>query len=131
MSVLLDKYEDLIICDLAEYYHIYNYEEYNPLYIATLVRGLGGYSRIKRELTGCKYTEQEIIRAKICDSLNWLVWCKTKDAEHNRNKPESLVYKMLGLEDKPKQDFEHDVFDNKDEFIETRKKILERLNNGR
>lgn len=124
MSVLLDKYEDLIICDLAEYYHIYNYEEFNPLYVATLVCGLGGYSRLKRKLTGYNYTEQEIIQARISDTLSLLLWSKTKDAEHGRNRPDSIVNRMLGIEETTKQDFEHDVFNSADEFIEARKKAL-------
>ena len=124
LSVLLEQHEDLIICDLAEYYHIYNYENYDPLYIATLVCGLRGSSRLIRELSGVKYTEEEIIRAKIADNLSWLVWFKTKDAEHNRNKPKMLVEMMVGTN--KEESFEHDVFDSVEEFKKAREKALRR-----
>lgn len=66
------------------------------------------------ELSGVKYSEEDIIRAKIADYLALLVWSKTKDAEHNRNKPKMLVEMMVGSEEK--ESFEHDVFDSVEDF---------------
>ena len=126
MSFLLAHYHDAIICDLAEYYHIYNYEEFNPLYISTLVEGLGGYSRLKRELTGYKYTEQDFIQAKIADLLSLLLWSKTKDGQNNRNRPEMIVDRMINKEKEVKQDFAHDVFDSKEDFLKAREEILKK-----
>lgn len=124
LSVLLVKHKDLILCDLAEYYHIYNYEDFDPLYIATLVCGLGGHSRLMKELSGVKYTESEIVQAKIADTLSWIAWTKTKDAEHGRNKPQSIVESMLDI--KEEKEFSHDVFNSKEEFLRAREKALMR-----
>lgn len=77
-----------------------------------------------RELAGVKYTESEIMQARIADILSLLLWTKTKDAEHGRNKPESLVEKMLNKDKEAKQDFKHDVFNSVEEFEEARKKAL-------
>lgn len=123
---MLGKYEDLIICDLAQYYHIYDYEQFEPSYIATLVSNLEGSSRLKRELAG-KYTEQEIILARINDLLSLIWWSKTTDGEKNRNRPELLSTKMLGIEEKEKQDSTHDVFNSKEEFWSAREKALKRI----
>lgn len=112
----------MIICDLAEYYHIYNYENYDPLYIATLVRGLGGYSRLMRELAGNKYTEQERLTAKICDNLSVLIWQNTPDGHHGRNFPHMILDDMLGINDE--KEYSHEVFDSIEEFFEARKKAL-------
>ena len=32
--------EGALICDFAETYHIYNYREFEPFYVATLANGL-------------------------------------------------------------------------------------------
>lgn len=114
----------MIICDLAEFYNIYDYEKYEPLKLATYVIGLGGSSRLMKELAGVKYTEYEIIVARIADSLNWLVWSKTKDGERGINRPQSIVERMLGETKEEKQDFEHDVFNSVEEFKKAREKAL-------
>lgn len=56
--------------------------------------------------------------------MSLLLWTKTKDAEKGRNRPESIVDKMLGNE--TKQEFEHDVFDSVEEFEKAREKALRR-----
>jgi len=116
----------LIVCDLAEYYNIYDYEKFSPLKLATYVLGLGGSSRIKRELAGIKYTEHEIIQARILDVLSLTMWMQTKDGEKNRNRPESIVKRMLGESENKKQEYAHDVFDSVEEFNKARQKALEK-----
>ena len=74
---------------------------------------------------GYKYTENEMIQAKISDTLSLLLWSKTKDAEYGRNKPYMILEHMVESSN-PKQDFEHDVFNSVDEFMEARKRSLER-----
>lgn len=76
------------------------------------------------ELSGIKYTEQELIQAKIADSMAWLCWSKTKDAELHRNMPESLVEKMLGVTKEDDNPFGHDVFSSSEEFLRAREKAL-------
>lgn len=84
-----------------------------------------GSSRLKMELSGIKYTEDEIIQAKICDNLSLLVWSKTKDAEHNRNRPKMMSEIMLGIDEESNNNaFESDVFDSVEEFWKAREKAL-------
>ena len=42
----------------------------------------------------------EYLLAQVADSLNWLVWAKTKDAEHNRNRPKPIPRPGLDEPDK-------------------------------
>ncbi len=59
--------EDAIICDLAETYHILDYESLSPLLVATLICGLRDNSRIKQKLSGSKQDTQTILLAMLLD----------------------------------------------------------------
>ncbi len=91
--------EDELICDLAEYYGLYDYRILPPKTVAVLVCGLREEARIKRkmnELAGkSRFTYDELLKAVIVDRLNWLCWTKTKDARHGRKRPESIANRML------------------------------------
>ena len=75
--------EEAMICDLAEVYHIYNYEAYEPSFIAILVAGLREDSRSKMLLSGAKFSVDQALKMMIVDYLRLIVWM-------NRNKPKSL-----------------------------------------
>ena len=76
---------------MAEYYGIYDYREYKPLYIATLVVGLCPDSRIKTEISGAKIPLTTMLNALIADRLGLLFWAQTEDGQNNRNRPPSIV----------------------------------------
>lgn len=94
--------EDEIICDLAETYKILNYRELSPYLVSTLVLGLNDDSRIKRKLSDSKLSLTEMLLALICDALHFLAWTKTKSAQKNQNRPESIFKKLMGKENKVK-----------------------------
>lgn len=83
--------EDALVCDLAEVYHIYDYRALRPSYAAALACGLREDSRIKRALSGSALTLTEMLLAGILDNLKLLVWAQTKDAQHGKNKPKSVL----------------------------------------
>ena len=89
--------EDDLICDLAQYYNIYNYTDYNVVLIATLACGLPLESRCMKAIASQKLTLEQTLLSLIVDRLSWLVWAKTKDGQKGRNKPES-VYELLTKE---------------------------------
>ena len=82
--------EDAIICDLAETYHILDYKGLPLKLVATLCNGLSEDSRIKRKIANRRLTLDNALAAATVDKLNQLLWTKTEDARHNRNKPQSL-----------------------------------------
>lgn len=110
--------EDALICDLAEYYHIFNYKELPPNIVATLCVGLRDESRTKMHLSGQRLTLEQLLLARIADSTAFIAYTYTKDAQHNRNKPKSIL-KLLIDENKEKCE----GFDSGDDF-ETRFKEL-------
>lgn len=73
------------------------------------------------ELTHQKVDLQTLLLASLVDDGNMLVWSKTKDAEHGRNKPKS-VRAMLTSEPEP----QNAAFDSVEAYESARAQILER-----
>lgn len=87
--------EDALICDFAEYYHILDYRSLPLDMAATLAVGLRADSRIMLKLSKQKIELKTLLIAGIFDKLAFIAWTKTTDAEHNRNRPEPVVAKLL------------------------------------
>ena len=102
--------EEELSCDMAEVYHIYIPDWYNPpfplSYLANLAYGLSNDSRIKRKMANVKLTLDESLKAIILDKINILIWQKTKDGAKGRNIPESVFQKLMGLDEKPTDELE-------------------------
>ena len=75
--------------------------------------GLGDDSRIKRKISKAKLTLEQSLLALIADGISILIWQRTKDGSKNRNRPESIYRKLLGL-DKKKEELRS--FDSVEEF---------------
>ena len=97
---------DALICDLAETYHILDYKALPVETLAVLASGLGDKSRIKRKLSGMDIDLDRFLLAGIFDSLSILVWMKTKDGAHNRNRPESMLGLIMGADKKEHSEIE-------------------------
>lgn len=121
---MLNADEDLLFCDIAETYGIVGFEGLSVKRLATLCFGLRDNSRIKMLLSDTKVELNTILLASALDQLNFLSWCKTKDAEKNRNRPKSITQSLLKTETKQERDY--CVYSTPEEFFEARKKLLER-----
>lgn len=91
--------EDALVCDLAETYHVYDWRSLPLRTAATLASGLGVTSRIKTKMGGLSVPLDLLIEAGIQDRLSLLVWAKTKDAQHGRNRPAMLTDELLDRKD--------------------------------
>lgn len=98
-------------------------KEYNPSYIGILASGLRGFSRVLEAVSGDKVPLDTKLNALMVDSLAWLVWSKTEDAEHNRNKPSS-IYSLIVGEDKKTAKQDGVSFKTSEEFEKARERIL-------
>ena len=87
--------EHALMCDFAETYNIYDYKALRPSVAAIFAIGLPNDSRIKRKLSGQKHSTQTILLSCIADSLNLLVWFKTKDGHNNTNRPKSILSELM------------------------------------
>ncbi len=91
---MLSEDEDALICDLAETYCIFDYRALPPSRVAVLAFGLRDNSRIKRKLSGQKIPTETMLLAAILDKLSVLVWMQTKDGQHGRNYPVSILSEL-------------------------------------
>lgn len=88
--------KEALECDLAETYGIYDINSLPISKIAIFAKGLRENSRIKKTLGGLPADLNTILLTTITDSVNWLVWSKTKDGSKNKNKPKSLLSSLYG-----------------------------------
>lgn len=91
--------EHALMCDFAEYYHIYDYKQLRPTVAAIFADGLPIDSRIKRKLTGQRQNTETLLLACIADSLRTLVWFQTKDGQKNINRPTSILQELTETKD--------------------------------
>lgn len=99
--------EDELICDFAEYYHIYDYRQLPVVYCATLAVGLREDSRIVLKLTKQKGTYEQKLMTLMYDVVNMIRYFHTQDGAENVNRPESL-YSVI-FEDKKQVDKSNDT----------------------
>lgn len=93
-------YRDELMCDLAQYYGIYDMDALPVRTLAGLSYGLPPESRVMMRVSGAKIPIQTALLAGIMDRMSLLVWMKTKNARHKINKPKSVLSELL--REKPK-----------------------------
>ena len=87
--------EDALICDFAETYHIYDYRSLPATLAGIYAAGLRQDARINIKMSGYSAPVDILLLASIADAMHIRVWQQTKDAQHNKNRPESILAKML------------------------------------
>lgn len=91
---MISKYEDEVVCDIAETYGIYDYRALSPEMAATLVIGLPVGSRVYKKITGSKVSDEITMLANILDATVRIGWMMTKDGARGRNRPKSVAKEL-------------------------------------
>lgn len=76
-------------------------------------------------LTDRKVTTDQLLMAAVVDRLSYLVWMNTKDAQHNRNRPKSILDTLTKI-----PETEIQTFASGEEFERYRNELLKRAENG-
>lgn len=118
---MVTRTHDEFICDLAQYYHVYNWREFPLNYVAILANGLPENSRTKMKLNGQKVDTNTMILALIADHLAISNWFQTEDGQKGKNRPKSLVDIITHADEKPKVQ----GFKTADDFERKLKKLQE------
>lgn len=113
--------KDLLLCDLAETYNIYDFKGLPVNTLATLSCGLRENSRIKMAIREDKLDYNMILLAKIFDGIQLLLWQNTKDGSKGRNKPKSILNDFI----KEKKTIKG-VAITSEEFLKNYKKIFKK-----
>ena len=90
--------KDALICDLAETYGIFDYRGLPVQTLAVLSAGLRDDSRIKLKIAGSQFSLETILMASIADSMNILVWQRSKEGIKGKNPPKSILAALTGME---------------------------------
>lgn len=125
---MINEGEEELICDFAQTYHVLDYKGLPPSLAATLAAGLGDDSRIKRKMSGVRLSLSEMLDAMKADILNLILWTKTKDGQKNRNRPESLFKRLMGLEKERKDELMS--FRTPEQYEAWRKRKLKEKDHG-
>lgn len=103
---MLNTDEEALVCDFAETYRIYNYKEIPCKMAAIYAKGLKENARIKMKLAGVKVTLEDMLLASIADHTKLLTWMQTEDARKGRNRPKTILPRLLGEEERKIISFE-------------------------
>lgn len=96
--------EDLLICDFAETYRIYDYKQLPVPYAAILAVGLREDSRIRMKISESKGTFEERMLTMIYDLINVIRYYHTQDAYDGVNPPEQIYPQLFDKNYKPKEE---------------------------
>jgi len=107
-----------MLCDFAEYYHIYDYKALPVETQAALLFGLSTNSRTKRAIVGMKYDQETLLLAAILDDLRLILWQRSKKGT---KKPESILKAMTEPEKKEKKEIM--TFATPEEFEKARREL--------
>lgn len=96
LALMLGRHREALECDLAETYHVLDLNAVPARKLATLAMGLRENSRVMMAMGDRRATTGEMLNAAMVDRLSLLVWAKTKDAQHGRNRPKSVLEGLIG-----------------------------------
>ena len=86
--------EDALICDLAQFYGVFDWRRLPLRTAATLADGLPITSRTKTRTAGITVPFDMFLLAMAIDNLSMLCWLNSEDGAKGRNKPEMLTNKF-------------------------------------
>lgn len=116
--------ENALICDLAETYQIYDYKRLPLTQVAVFSYGLREDSRIKLKMSGQNVPLTTQLLALAVDDLAFLAWTKTKNAEKNTKRPESIVQSLM---DNNKTKKSVNVYRSGEDFDKQREEIINKI----
>lgn len=120
MATMIATDEDSLICDLAQYYHVFDYSSMTVEFVATLAAGLPEDSRIMRKLYNQNISKSELMLAAIYDDLNFYLYSMASNAKHGINRPASIVEKWLNITEQK----ENMAFDSVNSYEKAKQRIL-------
>lgn len=126
LAAMLSTAEDLLICDMAETYHILDIRALPVDTLAALASGLRDDSRIKMKMHGMEYVPMEVLAARCADTLALILY--VLGADEYAVKPESLVDKIFGKTDVEKK--ESVGFTTGADFEAERRRLLGVIDDG-
>lgn len=119
--------KDALICDFAQYYHIYDIFALDLKTAATLACGLPAESRTVMQITGQKFSMADTLMIAMLDTLRSIEYSYVSvHSKRKVQKPQPLS-QMLNQKD----DNDIAIFNSAEEFEAERNRLLRGNRNGR
>ncbi len=116
---------ELLECDLAETYGIYDMKGLPPSRVALFSYNLRDSSRIKMKVAGLKVPLDTLLMAQAVDCLRTIIWMNSKGA-NSSNRPKPIADQFI---DKQKEE-ESETFESGEDFKAAWNSIVERTKDG-
>lgn len=113
--------ENALICDFAEYYHIYDYKRLPARYAGILASGLRDESRSVMSAAGHAINPDTYLLATISDELQIIMYQQRAAAGSKRNTKPKLITEML---ENAQKENEYESFDSPEDFELRREQII-------
>ena len=127
---MVEKDEDALICDFAQYYNIYDYTKLQPSKAAVLAYGLPDESRIKCILRDEPVPTNTLLLAAALDELRFMAWAQTADAQKGKNLPKSILAEITKKKatDTPQENKQGlTAYSSADDFMKARQALLSKI----
>ena len=121
---MIGRDKDALICDMAEYYHIYDMRALTVRQLSVLACGLPESSRSKMAMRGSSMPPELTILCGIFDQLSALRWTLSADAGKGKEPPPSILSVISG-EAKPEKPKALKGYSSGADFEAARRAILE------
>lgn len=118
--------EDALMADFLETYHVADWRAFPVRQSAALAFHLPPDSRIKRIMSGRRWSMDTLLMAAIADRIGSLIWMLSEDGAKGRNRPQS-IYAMLSEEETQKTDAGKDLqtFATGEDFLKRWRELTE------
>ena len=117
-------HEDALICDFAQYYHIYDIDSLDLRLAATLACGLPKESRTIRDLRNEKLDQNTIMMASILDTVRSIEYGVFQSHSKKKLKrPRSVLNRLLGIEKEERTEVKG--FSSSEEYERERARLLQ------
>lgn len=120
---MLSADREALLCDFAEYYHVYDFRSLPVMTLAALAVGLRDDSRIKMKISGLNAIPEQVLLVAIADKLALIHYYLTAD----KTTPAPVLFRDLLVEDKNQRET---GFATPEEFNTARAKFLEKVENN-
>lgn len=103
LAALVAGGEEALICDFAQYYHIYNWRGLPLRTAAALAAGLPSESRCRMRELGLEWPINTMLLAMLCDFVQLSLWARTKAAGDGQQPPSGVLAALLGKDTQEKE----------------------------
>ena len=119
-------HEDALICDFAQYYHVYDLDSLNVRTAAILACGLPKESRTLKTLRKEKVDQNTMLMASILDTCRNIEYGVFQSHSKKKiKKPKSVVQKLLGIDQDKKEEVKG--FSSGDAFEVARQRLIQEM----